>query len=197
MEDSETARAYLQDALQCDASYSVPTMVILCLPIAAFLHKHTGRVEQAVELLALAYMHPHGPKKLLDKWPWMLGLRAELVDVLGTKEYDTAWERGLRFDLTETLSKLRDHFPIKTHLHPPPGRPAPILPRAVDPLVEPLSERELDILQMLKTELSGPEIARELMISLNTVRFHTKNIYTKLGVNNRRSAITKASELGL
>ena len=44
-------------------------------------------------------------------------------------------------------------------------------------LIEPLSERELDVLRLLRTDLSGPEIARELMVSLNTLRTHTKNIY--------------------
>jgi LuxR family maltose regulon positive regulatory protein len=65
------------------------------------------------------------------------------------------------------------------------------------PLIEPLSERELDVLRLLGTELSGPEIARELMVSLNTVRTHTKNIYNKLGVNNRRAAVRRAQEINL
>jgi LuxR family maltose regulon positive regulatory protein len=64
-------------------------------------------------------------------------------------------------------------------------------------LVEPLSERELDVLRLLGTELSGPEIAQELNVSLNTLRTHTQNIYTKLGVNNRRAAIRRAEELRL
>jgi LuxR family maltose regulon positive regulatory protein len=64
-------------------------------------------------------------------------------------------------------------------------------------LVEPLSKRELEVLRLLGTELSGPEIARELVISLNTMRTHTKNIYGKLGVNNRRSAVRRAEELDL
>jgi LuxR family maltose regulon positive regulatory protein len=64
-------------------------------------------------------------------------------------------------------------------------------------LIEPLSERELDVLRLLATDLGGPEIARELVVSLNTVRTHTKNIYTKLGVNNRRAAVRRAEELDL
>jgi LuxR family maltose regulon positive regulatory protein len=64
-------------------------------------------------------------------------------------------------------------------------------------LVDSLSERELDVLRLLATDLDGPDIARQLFISLNTVRTHTKNIYTKLGVNSRRTAVTRASELGL
>jgi len=64
-------------------------------------------------------------------------------------------------------------------------------------LIEPLSERERDVLRLLGTDLDGPEIASQLMVSLNTLRTHTKNIYTKLGVNNRRSAIRRAEELNL
>jgi LuxR family maltose regulon positive regulatory protein len=64
-------------------------------------------------------------------------------------------------------------------------------------LIEPLSERELDVLRLLGSDLGGPDIARELVVSLNTVRTHTKNIYAKLGVNNRRAAVRRARELGL
>ncbi|MGH3496373.1 MAG: LuxR C-terminal-related transcriptional regulator [Nocardioidaceae bacterium] len=65
------------------------------------------------------------------------------------------------------------------------------------PLVDPLSDRELDVLRLLGSDLDGPAIARELVVSLNTVRTHTKHIYAKLGVNSRRSAVSKAHQLGL
>ena len=65
------------------------------------------------------------------------------------------------------------------------------------PLIEPLSERELEVLKLLRTQLSGPEIAGQLIISLNTFRTHTKNIFNKLGVNNRRAAVHQAEELDL
>jgi ATP/maltotriose-dependent transcriptional regulator MalT len=64
-------------------------------------------------------------------------------------------------------------------------------------LIEPLSERELDVLRLLGTDLDGPDIARQLVVSLNTIRTHTKNIYAKLGVNNRRAAVRRARELDL
>ena len=64
-------------------------------------------------------------------------------------------------------------------------------------LIDPLSERELDVLRLLGTELDGPAIARELMVSLNTMRTHTKNIYAKLAVTSRRAAVRRAAELGL
>jgi len=64
-------------------------------------------------------------------------------------------------------------------------------------LVEPLSERELEVLRLLATDLDGPAIAAELVVSLHTVRSHTKSIYAKLGVNSRRAAVRRAAELGL
>lgn len=65
------------------------------------------------------------------------------------------------------------------------------------PLIDPLSERELEVLRLLDSELDGPDIARHLVVSLNTVRTHTKHIYTKLDVNSRRSAVARARQLGL
>ena len=65
------------------------------------------------------------------------------------------------------------------------------------PLIEPLSERELEVLRLLRTKLTGPEIARELVVALSTVRSHTKTIYSKLDVNSRQAAVKRAAELGL
>jgi ATP/maltotriose-dependent transcriptional regulator MalT len=64
-------------------------------------------------------------------------------------------------------------------------------------LAEPLTERELDVLRLLRSDLGGPEIARELVVSLSTVRTHTRNIYAKLGVSTRRAAVRRAEELDL
>jgi len=64
-------------------------------------------------------------------------------------------------------------------------------------LTEPLSDRELDVLRLLGTDLDGPAIARELTVSLNTVRTHTKHIYAKLAVTSRRAAIRRAQDLDL
>ena len=64
-------------------------------------------------------------------------------------------------------------------------------------LIDPLSDRELEILQLIAAGLKNQEIADQLFISLNTVLFHNKNIYGKLGVSKRALAIAKARELGL
>jgi ATP/maltotriose-dependent transcriptional regulator MalT len=64
-------------------------------------------------------------------------------------------------------------------------------------LLEPLSEREFDVLKRLASELSGPEISAQLFISINTFRTHTKNLYSKLQVNSRRAVVRRAKELGI
>ena len=60
-----------------------------------------------------------------------------------------------------------------------------------------LSERELQVLRLLDSDLTGPEIARELFISPNTLRTHTKSIFTKLDVTSRRAAVRRGHDLGL
>ena len=62
---------------------------------------------------------------------------------------------------------------------------------------EGLSDRELEVLRLLATELTGPEIARRMFVSVNTLRTHTKHIFTKLDVNTRQAAVRRATELGL
>jgi len=64
-------------------------------------------------------------------------------------------------------------------------------------LVEPLSGRELQVLRLLASDLDGPGIARELVVSLSTIRSHTKAIYAKLGVTSRRAAVRRGQELDL
>ncbi|MEM7126534.1 MAG: LuxR C-terminal-related transcriptional regulator [Chloroflexota bacterium] len=70
-------------------------------------------------------------------------------------------------------------------------------PSPSQPLVEPLTRRELDVLKMMATGLSNPEIAEHLIIATGTVAKHTNNIFGKLEVRNRTEATQRAQELGL
>lgn len=65
------------------------------------------------------------------------------------------------------------------------------------PLVEPLSKRELEILSLVAEGLTNLEIAQQIFISDQTVKVHIRNIFGKLGVNSRRHAASKARALGL
>jgi len=105
--------------------------------------------------------------------------------------------------LIEKLSRNRDH-PLSSYINKllttftqSESAPKSTTMHQKSDIVESLSERELEVLRLLRSELSGPEIARHLIVSLNTLRTHTKNIFNKLGVNNRRAAIRRAEELDL
>ena len=76
-----------------------------------------------------------------------------------------------------------------------PARPAVPDPQAN--LVEPLSDRELEVLQLISDGLSNKEIAQKLYLSVGTVKVHTRNIYGKLGVSSRTQAVAKAQSFGI
>jgi LuxR family maltose regulon positive regulatory protein len=94
--------------------------------------------------------------------------------------------------LFEYVNRLLAAFPETIGTNPQSEIANPI-----SKIADPLSEREMDVLKLLRSELSGPEIAQQLVVSLNTLRTHTKNIFNKLGVNTRRAAIRRAEELDL
>ena len=81
------------------------------------------------------------------------------------------------------------------------GGSQPVEPSAsvttADVAPEALTERELQVLRLLDGELTGPQIARQLFVSPNTLSTHTKHIFSKLGVTSRRAAVRRARELGL
>jgi LuxR family maltose regulon positive regulatory protein len=85
-----------------------------------------------------------------------------------------------------------------------PGPPSPVLRRppseprgGAEGLVEPFSDREMQILRLLAARRSYREMAEELYLSLNTIKWYAKNIYGKLGVHKRAEAVSRARELGL
>jgi len=79
------------------------------------------------------------------------------------------------------------------------GGTTPAAPAAdpAQPLAEPISQAEARVLRLLQTSLSAPEIARELYVSVNTVRTHMRHLYDKLGAHRRLEAINRARALGL
>ncbi len=103
-------------------------------------------------------------------------------------------------ELLEQLARAPAHD-VQTHaehLLAAARRPSPPAPAAAGRASEDeLSEREREVLRLLATELSGPEIAGHLFVSVNTLRTHTKHIFSKLDVNTRRAAVRRAVDLGL
>lgn len=78
-----------------------------------------------------------------------------------------------------------------------PTMPAPPTHDGQEPLIEPLSERELEVLRLLAQRYSNKEIAARLFIAPTTVKHHTIKIYRKLNATDRRAAVTRAEALGL
>ncbi|EGX54507.1 LuxR family transcriptional regulator, partial [Streptomyces zinciresistens K42] len=78
-----------------------------------------------------------------------------------------------------------------------PGPPGPAAAPVAQPLVEPLSGRERDVLERLARMMSTQDIAADLYVSVNTVKTHLKSVYRKLSVNRRNEAVRRARELDL
>ncbi len=179
--EAERNEVFLQDA----------TRLLERLLAAAEEGGRTGRVIEILTLLALAYQadksaalaalqraatlaEPEGYVRVfVDHGPSMTSLLRSLAKEQGAPSYVERLLAAASTTGTGTGSA------------------------EAQPLVDPLSARELDVLRLLGTDLSGPEIARELVVSLNTVRTHTQRIYLKLGVTNRRAALRRAEDLHL
>jgi LuxR family transcriptional regulator, maltose regulon positive regulatory protein len=162
--------------------------------------KRMGSVIEILALLALAYWAEENQPRALDSLE-----RALTLAVPEGFVRTFVGEGEAMRSLLEKQSRNRDH-PQSAYVDKlltafvQPGSPQNQKSEIVNrksKLVEPLSENELEVLRLLRTELSGPEIARQRMVSLSTIRTHTQHIYAKLGVNNRREAVRCAEELGL
>jgi LuxR family maltose regulon positive regulatory protein len=174
--------------------------VIEILVLQALAHEVQGNLPPALMPLerALTLAEPEGYVRIfVDEGKPMAELLTRIEAKDGTflvKEYIlkllSAFE--LHKEIDRSGSALRS-TPMEKN------RSSLLAKQAVSPqpLIEPLSERELEVLRLLRTDLSGPEIARECMLSLSTVRTYTQHIYAKLGVNNRRAAVRRAVELDL
>jgi len=165
------------------------------LRVAAEEGGRTGTLIEILTLQALVHLAEHGPRDL----PGSLVPLERALRLAEPEGYVRVFV-GEGAPLTTLLEACAGQDPSWTY----PRRLLSALGRGSKPsgpvaqaLVDPLSEREVDVLRLLATDLSGPAIAQELVVSLNTLRTHTRSIYAKLGVNSRRAAVSRAGELRL
>ena len=143
--------------------------------LAGTAHLRLGDRNAAVAAAEVALAAAE-PDRLL--FPFVITQAAELLDAL--PRHETA-HRALLADVVDLLR----------------GKPAPSNDRDGSPQLEELSPSELRVLRYLPTNLTRPDMARELYVSVNTVNTHIRNIYSKLGARDRSSAVSRARELRL
>ncbi|MDX1506438.1 MAG: LuxR C-terminal-related transcriptional regulator, partial [Spongiibacter sp.] len=154
--------------------------------LQAMAHYQARRLDQALILLskALSVAEPGGYVRLfLDHGPPM----AALLERARAQDVSAAYCGRLLAAFAADESGSRD---VAASPAPPSLPNAPLL-------VEPLTEREREVLQLIGAGMSNPQIAAELVIAVTTVKTHVRNIYGKLNVSSRFQAVERARELNL
>jgi len=139
-----------------------------------------GDGDQAVHLISdvLTMAEPEGYTRLfLDEGPAMRHLVSRAAD---------------RGSMPDSIGRLQVAWKTDTQQHENKSDVPP-----AQPLLEPLSERELEVLHLVAAGLSNQEISERLFLALGTVKGHNQKIFGKLGVQRRTEAIARARELGL
>jgi predicted ATPase/DNA-binding CsgD family transcriptional regulator len=178
------ARASIE-AVLARSQLSVQRAVVMWLaPCAAYIFADTDPAK-ALEVLAWVSSYPDTTLNWARHWPLVERLQTQLQAALGHELYQTHWEHGKALSLETVASQLHQEFQ-----------------RAFDAAVGAaqhalLTAREREILALIATGKSNPQIAAQLIIGAGTVKTHTLNIYRKLEVANRTQAIVRAQELGL
>jgi LuxR family maltose regulon positive regulatory protein len=156
------------------------------LALQAWAYDLQGRETEALEVLgrALALARPGG---FIRTFADLLPLAKVLQELRKHRKTPQAGDKTLDAYLQRILAAM-------SHTASQAGSTEALLRQEG---LEPLTERELQILRLLDKGLTNKEIARALVVTPGTVRVHTINLYRKLRVNNRRAAVTLAKALGL
>lgn len=147
--------------------------------LQALAHRAQGQSDRALSTLerALALARPGGYIRVfVDEGEAIIGLLRQLAK-------QRLEEESAQQQLAEILSAL--------------GHTVEVVAPATQPLIEPLTDREFEVLQLIANGASNRNIGQELVISVHTVKKHVSNIFGKLGVNSRTEALARAQELGL
>jgi predicted ATPase/DNA-binding CsgD family transcriptional regulator len=184
----EEARELLWEALEAAATIQYrPLLLSTLATVAAFLTE-TGRREAGAQLMALVGQHPATDQETKS----LAQAQLEQMELASGRERSTV--RGDHFapDLTTAVGRAQRELSATV-----PTSPSAPSPGESSPLVEPLTERELEVLQLLAEGLTNREIAERLVVVTGTVKAHNNHIFGKLDVRNRTEAVMRARELGL
>jgi LuxR family maltose regulon positive regulatory protein len=177
------SRRYLREALQISRDRMLPSVLSIFVGIGE-LFLQTGKHAQSIELLALALQHPASDQDTKDQAQRLLNqyqVTAEAAQQVSTN-----------LDFNAVATALLDELLVAE------GQPLTSqAPQAGETLVEPLSEREQEILVLIAQERSNREIADQLFLTVATVKWYLTHLYSKLGVQNRALAIMRARQLNL
>jgi LuxR family maltose regulon positive regulatory protein len=166
--------------------FVIETLVLQSLAFQAL--SEAPRAMRCLER-ALSLAEPEGfVRAFVDRGAPMAALLKQFLEA--QQNGGQAPSRGIAPDY---VGRLLDAFGQGEETQP--GEPLP--PPSPLALVEPLTKREVEVLRLLATELTSAGMARELVVSVHTVRSHIKSIYAKLDVHSRYEAIARATELNL
>ncbi|MBI1256408.1 MAG: tetratricopeptide repeat protein [Chloroflexi bacterium] len=174
------ARRYLREALQMTTIRMQPRVLSIFVGIGE-LFLQTGQSERGIELLVFTLHHPASDQDTKDRAQKFLS------------RYPTAAAAQpiIQAEIETITRVLLDELQSEDTI------PSPHTPYADATLIEPLSERELEVLKLVAAERSNREIAEQLFLSVATVKWYLTHIYSKLGVQNRTLAIQRAHQLKL
>ena len=176
--DIRAAPPYLLEALQAALITSLPPLVLDAIVMIADMFMQQGNLADSVRLATLVGLHPASTAEVKDHAGRLLArLEAELF----ASDLKTALQQGSQADLNSVAQELVEQIKVQIS----------------QPLVEPLSERELQVLHLLASGKTNREIASDLTLGLSTIKTHLHHIYQKLEVNSRTLAIARARDLNL
>ncbi len=184
--DFAAAQEHLHQALQIAQEIQFTPLLLTILSTIAYFLQQTDRIQQGVPLLTLVAGHPATAQETKT------AVHAQLRECQANIEpalFTAAIQEGEQIDLETAVVTAQTY--LSAPFSPTPSLPSPPIPQNL------LTERELEVLQLIDQGLSNRQIAETLFVVLGTVKAHNNRIYSKLDAKNRVQALARARELGL
>ena len=185
----QAAQDYFRQAVQLGLEINFRALLLALLVNIAELLWRLGQQERPLTLLTFTAHHPATDHESKNKALQQLELyKLAVTPVLFAAATQADKSDNLHSFCTAVLYELSLPYTPPKYTETAP---------ADQPLLDPLTPRELDVLHLIAAGQSNPEVADELILAVGTVKFHTNKIFSKLGVRNRVEAVTRARELNI